>query len=144
MNEANWDECISENSALSVSRDIKKSESLSKISAGRIKFLEKQEINPESASYIFEGFYTSAIEILHALIINYGYKVSNHICLGYYLRDKLKRNDLFNIFDDLRYKRNSIVYYGKEMEFEIAKKSIVDSKNLIKELNIILKGKLNQ
>jgi len=106
--------------------------------------LEKQEINPESASYIFEGFYTSAIEILHALIINYGYKVSNHICLGYYLRDKLKRNDLFNIFDDLRYKRNSIVYYGKEMEFEIAKKSIVDSKNLIKELNIILKGKLNQ
>ncbi len=144
MKETNWDECILENSALSVSRDVKKSESLLKISAGRIKFLEKQEINPENASYIFEGFYTSTIEILHALIINYGYKVSNHICLGYYLRDKLKRNDLFNIFDDLRYKRNSIVYYGKEMEFEIAKEAIVKSKNLIKELNIILKGKLKQ
>ena len=47
---------VSENSALSVSRDNKKSESLLRISEGRIKFLEKQEINHENANYIFEGF----------------------------------------------------------------------------------------
>ncbi|MEK6896850.1 MAG: hypothetical protein AABX12_05335, partial [Nanoarchaeota archaeon] len=101
--------------------------------------LEKQEINHENANYIFEGIYTSILEILHALIINFGYKVSNHLCLGYYLRDKLKRNDLFMIFDDLRYKRNSIVYYGKEMEFEIAKEAISRAKILIKELKTSLK-----
>ncbi len=139
MNETNWDECISENSALRVSRDNKKSESLLKTSEGRIKFLEKQKINTEDADYIFEGFYTSILEILHALIINAGYKVSNHLCLGYYLRDKLKRDDLFGIFDDLRYKRNSIVYYGKGMEFETAKEAIVKAKRLIKELKTILK-----
>jgi hypothetical protein len=129
-----WDECRIENAAITQSIDERKSKSLQKVSNGRIKYLEKQKITKEDINYIFEGYYTSIVELLHAITINKGFKVNNHICLGYYLRDVLKKEKLFRIFDDLRYKRNSLVYYGKDMEFEIAKEAIVNSKNLIEEL----------
>jgi len=58
----------------------------------------------------------------------------NHLCLGFYLRDVLNREDLFQIFDDLRYKRNSLTYYGSRMDFETAKGAIVGCKRIIKEL----------
>jgi hypothetical protein len=38
------------------------------------------------------------------------------------------------MFDDLRYKRNSLTYYGNKMEFELAKSAITAAKNLIKEI----------
>ena len=58
--------------------------------------------------------------MLHSLTISKGYSVSNHICIGCYLRDVLKRDDSYRLFDDLRYKRNSLVYYGNKMDFETA------------------------
>jgi len=63
----------------------------------------------------------------------------NHICLGYFLRDVLKEDRLYNLFDDLRYKRNSLTYYGNKMDFETAKQSIENSKTLMKELEFYLK-----
>lgn len=51
---------------------------------------------------------------------------------------------LFRLFDDLRYKRNSLVYYGKEMDFEVAKDSIEKAKKLIKGLKKIVKVKIKQ
>jgi len=86
---------------------------------------------------VFEGYYSSILEMLHAIVVLEGYKVNNHICLGYYLRDVLKNDELFRFFDDCRFKRNSLVYYGKRMDFEIAKDSIEKAKKLIKELKNI-------
>lgn len=137
MNERDWNECLEENSALRVSKNPEKSKSLIKVAEGRIIFLEKQKINEENANYIFEGFYTSLLEIIHFLILREGFKVNNHLCLGYFLRDKLGREDLFRVFDDLRYKRNSLVYYGSKLDFEIAKDSINKIKNLIEKTKII-------
>jgi len=54
--------------------------------------------------------------------------------VGFYLRDVLKRKDLFLIFNDLRYKRNSLTYYGRKMDFETAKKTIEECKFLMKEI----------
>lgn len=137
MNERDWNECLEENSALRVSKNPEKSKSLIKVAEGRIIFLEKQKINEENANYIFEGFYTSLLEIIHSLILREGFKVNNHLCLGYFLRDKLGREDLFRVFDDLRYKRNSLVYYGSKLDFEIAKDSINKIKNLIEKTKTI-------
>jgi hypothetical protein len=72
------------------------------------------------------------------MIYKKGFNVLNHICLGFYLRDILKREDLFIVFDDLRYKRNSLTYYGKKMDFDIAKQAIDKCKILILELNKLL------
>jgi len=68
-----------------------------------------------------------------------GFNISNHICLGFYLREVLKREDLCIIFDDLRYKRNSLTYYGTRMDFETAKQAIEKSKKLISEIKKLVK-----
>ena len=46
----------------------------------------------------------------------------------------LKKDELYDIFDDLRYKRNSLTYYGSRMDFETAKQAIEKCKKIIKEL----------
>lgn len=134
MDEKNWEECINKDSAIHTKEDLKKSDSLRKTAEGRIIFFEKLQVTQENVNYIFEGFYTSLIEILHSLVISKGYRVSNHICLGYYLRDILNKQQLYRIFDDLRYKRNSIVYYGKGMDFNVGADAIEKCKKIIKEL----------
>ena len=134
MKESNWEECMHEGSAISITEDLKKADSLRKTAKGRIIFFEKLPITQENVNYIFEGFYTSLIEILHSLVISKGYKVSNHICWGYYLRDILNKQQLYRIFDDLRYKRNSVVYYGKGMDLSVGIDAIEKCKKIWKEL----------
>ena len=137
MKEASWDDCLYSNSSVKITPDKEKAESLIEIAEDRINF-SSRELNEKTANYIFEDYYSSVLEILHALVLLDGYKVNNHVCLGYYLRDVLKREDLFMIFDDCRFKRNSLVYYGKRMDFETAKDSIEKAKRLLKELNKII------
>jgi hypothetical protein len=79
--------------------------------------------------------------LIHAILLLDGFKVNNHICVGFYIRDVLDKQSLFRIFDDSRYKRNSLVYYGKKMDFEVAKDTIDKCKLLIKELEMIIEEK---
>ena len=137
MKESDWWDCLSANSSTEVSTDPFKIKSLIDTAQGRVEFIEKIKPTPENANYIFESYYSSLIELMHALVLKRNYKVSNHICLGYFLRDVLKNDALFRIFDDCRYKRNSLVYYGKRMEAVIAEESITQIKKLIKEIKII-------
>src|SRR3989338_4101821 len=132
MKEASCVDCLQTYSSRQVSPDKEKAKSLRETAEGRINIITK-EINEKNANYIFEDYYSSLLEMLHAIVILEGYKVENHICLGYYLRDILKKEDLFRLFDDCRYKRNSLIYYGKRMDFETAKDAIEKCKSLIKE-----------
>lgn len=43
------------------------------------------------------------------------------------------------MFDDVRFKRNSLTYYGKKMDFEIAKDAILKCKILLKSMREVLK-----
>ncbi|MCK5333918.1 MAG: hypothetical protein KAJ24_05360 [Candidatus Aenigmarchaeota archaeon] len=96
------------------------------------------EVNEKNCNFVFEDYYTSIIELLQAKTFKKGYKILNHVCLGFYIRDILKRDDLYLIFDDLRYKKNSLTYYGNRMDFDTAKQAIEKCKKLIKEINNIL------
>ncbi len=138
MKESRWEECISSGSSLSVSPDMAKAKSLVDTAKGRIDFMKRNEIEISNANYIFEGYYSSVLEMLHALVIKKGYKVSNHICLGFYLRDVMKREDLYRIFDDCRYKRNSLVYYGRKMPLETAEGAIRKCISFIDKLEVML------
>jgi len=138
----NWKECLESDSSMKRSPDKQKAKSLIETAKGRLNFISDKEISEKSANFIFENHYSSILELLHSLVILEGYKVNNHICLGYFLRDVLNREDLFKIFDDCRFKRNSLVYYGKRMEFEVSKQAIKNSKILLEELIKILNGKL--
>ena len=138
MKESNWQDCIESGSSLKVSPDNAKSNSLKETAQGRVEYLKENAVKEYNANYIFEGYYTSILELFHALILSKGYRVNNHVCIGFYLRDILQRNDLFRIFDDLRYKRNSLTYYGKRMDFETAKKAVTDARNLIEKISSLI------
>ena len=137
--EGSWEECLETTASLRVSIDKGKIKSLIDTAVGRNLFLKENEIKESNVNYIFEGYYSSVLEMLHAILLLKGYKVTNHICLGYYLRDMLKRDDLFRLFDDCRFKRNSLVYYGKKMDFEIGKQAIEKCNILIDELHRLIK-----
>ena len=141
MKDASWEDCLFSNQAIKRSPDKEKAKSLIEIAEDRIKFSVK-EINDKTGNYVFEDYYSSLLEIIHALVTLDGFKVSNHICLGHYLKDVLQRDDLFRLFDDCRFKRNSLVYYGKKMDFDTSKDAIEKAKRLFKELNKIIEAKI--
>ena len=132
--ESTWDECRATHTSLTIRPDIAKAKSLLDTIMGRNNYLTTQTITEESANYIFEGYYASAVELTHVILLVHGYKVLNHICVCYYFRDVLKREDIFRLFDESRLKRNALVYEGRTMKFEIAKKAIETCTKLISEL----------
>ena len=143
MRESSWNECVNYNSSVKVTPDKEKSKSLIETAEERMEF-SARELTGKNANYIFEGHYSSILELLHALVLLDGYKVNNHVCLGYYLRDVLKNDELFRLFDDCRFKRNSLVYYGKRMDFDTAKDSIQKANKLFKELKNITDEQINK
>ncbi len=142
MKESSWNECIDERSSITASPDKAKARSLIDTAKGRIDFISKNKIMLENANYIFEAHYTSVLEILQAIVSIDGYKVSNHICLGFYLRDILDRSELYRLFDACRSKRNRFVYYGRTMDYETAQQMIEKCNILLKELLQITNNKL--
>ncbi len=140
--ESTWEECIESSASLKVTPNRPKIRSLIETATGRVQFLVEINIKESNANYIFENYYSSVLELMHALVLCHGYNVGNHICLGYYLRDILRNDYLFRLFDDCRSKRNSLIYYGRKMDFEIAKLGIEKSKKLITELKIMLEHEL--
>lgn len=138
MKEASWNDCLHSNLSVKITPDIGRVKSLIETAEDRINFSNK-ELDENTANYIFEDYYSSILEFVHAIVIFRGYKVDNHICLGFFIRDVLNRVDLFRIFDDCRFKRNSLIYYGKKMDFETAKETIEKSRILMSELKKILK-----
>ncbi len=135
MKEADWNDCLINNSARKITPDIKRAESLIETANERINLIK--EVNEKNCNFIFEDYYTSLLELLQAMSFKKGFNVSNHVCLGYYLRDILKREDLYRLFDDVRYKRNSLTYYGKRMDYETAKQAIENCKRILRELKNI-------
>ena len=133
MKEASWNDCMANKSARETSSDIKRAASLIETANERIILIK--EVNEKNCNFVFEDYYTSLIELLQAMTFKKGFDILNHVCLGYYLRDVLEREDLYQIFDDMRYKRNSLTYYGSRMEYETAKQAINQCKRLISEVN---------
>lgn len=137
MKESTWNNCIENNSAVKISPDRARAKSLMETSSERIKSVSN--INEKNCNFVFEDWYTSILELLQALVLREGYKIMNHVCLGYYIRDILKREDLYVLFDDIRYKRNSLTYYGKRMDFDTARESIKKCQKLMKNIKELLK-----
>ena len=142
MRESSWDECIEFNTSLAITPNKAKARSLYGTAKERIEFLKENTLSEKNASFVFEGYYSSILELLHAYVLLKGFSVSNHLCLGYYLRDTLKRNDMFRIFNDSRIKRNFLVYYGKKLDFQLAKDIIQKISWFFKEFTILLKEEM--
>lgn len=134
MREASWKDCVENATSRTITPDNVKSQSLLEAAQARIDFLEQIKPGPDNANFLFESYYTSVVQIVHALVLKAGFSVENHLCLGFYLRDVLGRRDLFSAFDDCRFKRNGIIYYGQLMKFSVAKSAIAEISSLISDI----------
>ncbi|HDP73347.1 MAG TPA: HEPN domain-containing protein [Candidatus Woesearchaeota archaeon] len=133
MSERSWKDCPKAGNSFNISPDAEKAKSLIEIAKDRISQAQK-DINEKNVNFVFEDYYLSLIEILHAIALIKGHKIINHICLKHFLKEILKREDLSIIFDDLRYKINSLTNYGNKMEFEVGKDALEKSRELIDEI----------
>lgn len=125
-----WKDCLENRDVLNTAPNKFKVDSLIETAKGRLEFTKKPKEG--NANYVFEDYYTSVLELLHAKAILDGFKIRNHLCIGFYLKGFLKQEKIFNLFDDVRYKRNSLVYYGKKMDFETCLDAIEKCDRIIK------------
>ena len=132
MKEADWNDCIVKNTARKITPDKKRAESLKETAHMRIQQITY--ITEQNCNFVFEDYYISLLELLQAQAFTQGYNILNHVCIGFYIRDVLKREDLYMKFDDVRYKRNSLTYYGSRMDYNTAKQAIQKCKRIIKEI----------
>lgn len=97
--------------------------SLIEMSNVKEKVVKNTELNKESVSAFLPMAYDSLREILEAICIMHGYKVTSHVCVEKYL-ELVYPKISFVDFDRFRYIRNSINYYGEMVEFEQGKEVI--------------------
>lgn len=144
MKESSWDDCIFANKAVKVSPDRQKAKSLIKTARERIEFIKAIQLTERNARFVFEDYYTSLIEVVHALAILDGFKIENHVCLGFYIKQVLNNEKLFVLFGNCRYDRNSVVYYGKSMDMETARLDIAKANVIISELGKTVDSRIKQ
>jgi uncharacterized protein (UPF0332 family) len=117
--------------------------SLIEMSNMKEKVVKNIGLNENNVSAFLPMAYDSLREILEAICIMHGYKVTSHVCVEKYLGSVYPKISFMD-FDRFRYVRNSINYYGKMVEFEQGKEIIRKIFILKKEFLIILKELLEE
>ncbi len=97
--------------------------SIIEMSEIKMKIVSESNLDQSSINGFLPMAYDSLREILEALCILHGYKVSNHECLGRLAKELDDDFDPFS-FDRFRYARNGINYYGNKVGLEEGKMMI--------------------
>ena len=115
------------------------------VDLNRMKSLLKVAKNKEKASDILpEEFLESKISLLYdalRMILEYlalkeNIKIYNHECYVSFLKEVLNESRLGDKFDDFRKIRNSINYYGKELDNDEAREILLQMKDFIKKIKM--------
>jgi hypothetical protein len=131
-------ECIKKRIAKEIETDINLISSLLKTSQNKLETEMKIELNETTSSSKISLMYDSLREGLEALAIKRGFKIYNHECYTYFLKEILNQSEIGDEFDKLRKIRNQINYYGKDVVIKEAERVIKDLKILRnKILNLI-------
>ncbi|MDP3728191.1 MAG: hypothetical protein Q8R18_01925 [bacterium] len=113
-------ECYNKGLIRKTSIDKELIKSLIKMSESKIIAINTAKIDEITISAYISMAYDALREILEAICIGKGYKVTSHQCIGELLRT-ITLNFEYSEFDRMRYIRNGINYYGKEIELEQGK-----------------------
>lgn len=133
-------ECIKKKIAKEVKKDEELISSLLKTSQNKLDSGNKLELSDITSGSKISLLYDSLRELLEALAIKNGYKIYNHECYTYFLKEILNESIKGDEFDELRKIRNSINYYAKDISVEEAKNVLERIKELRKEISILLNG----
>ncbi|MFH1473364.1 MAG: hypothetical protein ABIE55_00565 [Candidatus Aenigmatarchaeota archaeon] len=115
-----FSECIKKRIAKKVGKDEELITSLIKTSQNKMDSENKLELDETTSSSKISLLYDSLRELLEALAIKNGYKIYNHECYTYFLKEILNESVKGDEFDELRKIRNSINYYAKDISVEEA------------------------
>jgi hypothetical protein len=113
-------ECLKKKIAKEVNEDKELIASLLKTSQNKKDSEEKLELNEVTSSSKISLLYDSLRELLESLAIVKGFKIYNHECYTYFLKEIMNESSKGDEFDELRIIRNSINYYGKEISLNEA------------------------
>ncbi len=112
--------------------------SLLEMSKNEEKIVREITLTSNNVSTFCTIAYSSLREILEAICLEKGYKISSHVCMGLFLRKNLQDFD-YVFFERIRKIRNLISYYGKQIELKQGKELI----NKIFKLNSKLRCLFN-
>jgi len=134
-----FNECLKKRIAKEVKEDKELITSLIKTSQNKFDSNKKLELSEVTSSSKISLLYDSLREILEALAIKKGYKIYNHECYTYFLKEILNESSKGDEFNELRKIRNNINYYAKEASIEEAKEIIQRIKTLREEILRLIK-----
>ena len=121
--------------------DLELAKSLLNDSLERFEKMTKLEVK-DFSKIIFENIYDALRAILDALLAADGYKSYSHEASIAYLQKYGVEDSVLVELDDLRYKRNSSKYYGKDVSYGDALMIIDFYKKHSKKLLDIVRSKL--
>jgi hypothetical protein len=134
-----FNDCIKKKIVKEVSKDKELITSLIKTSQNKFYSEKKLELSGITSSSKISLLYDSLRELLEALAIRNGYKIYNHECYTYFLKEILNESAKGDEFDELRKIRNSINYYAKDIPVNEAKDVLKRIGKLREEINNLLK-----
>ena len=123
-------ECIKKKIAKEVSEDRELIASLIKTSQNKFDSEKKLELSEVTSGSKISLLYDSLRELLEALAIKNGYKIYNHECYTYFLKEILNESFKGDEFDELRKIRNAINYYAKDLSINEARQILERLANL--------------
>jgi hypothetical protein len=115
--------------------------SLFKSSAQAIETARSIPLNNSTSKTILRELYEGLREYFEAEGYLKGYKFLDHESIGFFLRDILNNQHLFQKFDRYRKLRNGINYYGAEIDIETVKEALKEIPEVIKKIEKEGKGK---
>jgi len=134
-----FNECIKKKIAKEVNKDEELITSLIKTSQNKLDSGDSLELNDVTSASKISLLYDSLRELLEALAIKNSYKIYNHECYTYFLKEILNESNKGDEFDELRKIRNSINYYAKDISVVEAKDVLERTKKLRGEILKLLK-----
>ena len=136
-----WEQCNKQRLVKKMHVDRELITSLMKCSEDKSFSASLLELNERTYSSIIVLCYDSLRELLEALSIQNKYKIYNHECYVYFLKEILREEEFSKTYDRIRKIRNSIIYYGQNLSLEETKIIIRDIKLLIERCKKLLKEK---
>lgn len=119
-----WIACKKGQIAKEVRPDKNLAKSLMASSDRKMKSQALLKMDDDTAESKITLAYDALRELLEALAIMKGYKIYNHECYTYFLKEILGESQTGDKFDQLRKTRNRINYYGMHVRTPEAKQAI--------------------
>lgn len=136
MKITDWKSCKDTLTAKSIKPDEGLIKSLLETSREKMLSSEMLKMSRVTAASKFTLAYDSLREALEALAVRKGYKIYNHECYTYFLKEIIGESSKGDEFDSIRITRNRVNYYGKKLGPDQAQK-------FIKRINILRNFALN-